>query len=712
MGLRSASTDRARRKVSGLTRAIAVLTVIASMMTVGLAGIIVGASPAAAQTCSGDTWTNTAGGAWETGTNWSTGSAPTSGQVACITTAGTYTVTMGNDTLTVGGLVLGGTGVAATLSIGNNGSGEPDLTFGSVDVATGSGLNFNFGGSFNVTGTLTNSGSINTAEGGLTTSFTVATTDNEGVFAATVNLTYNLPSSSSTFNNETGGTIALGTETGSEMTFQSPSDDLGTVNQEGGTISTSGTLTVLDNLSVSGGQICGDPIYVGQNEGSVGGLSFASNASTGTSCGHGITSNEIAFNNATATLTGNIPKGYTVEEGNAGSGFADVTVNGNVTNSGTFDPGWGSTTTATGTFTNKGTVDVPATGFETVLDFTDFVNQKAFKVNGVLTINEPSTGLVQNKSTGTITVASGVTVDISNPSPNSGSVLQDGVIDNSGTINLEVPLTIDGGSICGNEIRVGEDGGQSESISFATTVPAGPACATGDSTNNIFMANITGTLNGNVPKGYTLIIGDGGSSYAHVSTSGTTNAGTLEPQYGATLTFSSTFTNTGTIDVPANGYTTEIVVGGNMINSGKITTDATFEISLPAGDSLTTSKKIKVAGSGERLAVTGSVDNTGQIQIGASDLFTVSGTYTQSSTGKFKPTLGSSSSIGRLDVTGTASLAGTVAAKLASGYQPTSGTTWVVLESGGLGGSTFGTVSGSYTAQYLSSDEYVQLTYS
>ena len=62
-------------------------------------------------------------------------------------------------------------------------------------------------------------------------------------------------------------------------------------------------------------------------------------------------------------------------------------------------------------------------------------------------------------------------------------------------------------------------------------------------------------------------------------------------------------------------------------------------------------------------------------------------------------------------MTGTASLAGTVKAKLAAGYHPAVGATWVVLKSAGLGGTTFTTVSGTYSAQYVSGDSNAQLTY-
>ncbi len=59
-----------------------------------------------AQSCT-TSWTNPAGGAWETATNWSDG-VPDAADVACITLDGTYTVGQSSANRTVAGLVVGG----------------------------------------------------------------------------------------------------------------------------------------------------------------------------------------------------------------------------------------------------------------------------------------------------------------------------------------------------------------------------------------------------------------------------------------------------------------------------------------------------------------------------------------------------------------------------------------------------------------------------
>jgi hypothetical protein len=344
-------------------------------------------------------------------------------------------------------------------------------------------------------------------------------------------------------------------------------------------------------------------------------------------------------------------------------------------------------------------------------------NKKTFTLDANATYTLPtSASTLSNSSTGTINVAASESLSISSPSGQAATVTQDGVINNLGTLTIQDTLSVKGGSICANSPHVGVDGQSTTtagSLKFGSTVTAGPACGTGP-TDHLFIANITGTLSGNIPAGYTVAIGDGGSSYFHVTATTTTNAGTLEPGWGGTLTFSGGFTNTGTFEVPASGYNTTIDVGGNLTNSKKITLDAAGTIALPAGDSLTNSSthsKIKVAGTSVTFDLTGSLANTlGQVGIGAGDVLAVSGTYSQGSSAKFKPAIASTSSYGHLDVTGTAILAGTLAPKVAAGFTPPVSSTYVVLDSGGLGSTTFGTVTGPFTAQYITSDSDVQLT--
>ncbi len=891
-----------------MTRVLMVVAAIGSMTGLALAAAVATAAPAGAVTCTGDTWTNTAGGSWDTAGNWSLNAPPTGTEAACITAAGSYTVTIGNETIADSGVAvtLGASGSTPTLAIGNSGSSEPAVTFASVTTTAGTSLTFDWGGTLTVTGTFTNAGTVSQSAHDAGT-FDIATFDNQGTFTTGGGSAYTLPSSAATFLNDTTGILSV--PSAASLTFSSPAGDTGTVTQDGvvnnsgtlvvqdelvvqggsicgtapqvgvdggsigtlhfastvtagpacggatdnidianvtsngtlsgnipsaytvvignggsscpaitvsGALSNAGTLdatdcttltatssltntgtidvpltgfagatfvftnftnnglfeinttstytlptststftngssgtvdvvtgsvltvsspsavtgtftqdgaidlpginalTIDDAVVVDGGSICGAPLYIGADGGSIGTLTFAATVGSGT-CTSGSLKDNIDFNNVASngTLTGNIPAAYTVELGNGGSSEPNVTFVGAITNSGTLEPGWEGTYTDTSTLTNKGTLEVPSSSFASVYDFTDLVNKGKFVVDAPVTMSLPTSGSLDN--TGTLTVASGQSLVVSSTASPQGSVTQDGTIDNSGTLSVEAPVSIAGGSICGNRLNIGVDGGAGQSLSFVGAVAAGPACGTGLASDQIFLANDTGTLNGTVAKGYTVLIGDGGSSFAHYTSSATSNAGVIEAQDGATMTFTgASFTNTGTLEFPANAYTsTEFIFSSNVTNSGKIVANAGGTFVLPAGDTLTNAKKIKIGGTTTTINITGSLDNTKVLQVGAGDAVDVSGTFTQSTAGTFKPGLASASSFGLLNVAGTASVAGTLTEKLQGGYHPSNGATWVVLKSGGLGGTTFTTVSGTgYSANYVASDSNVQLAFS
>lgn len=696
-------------------RLVMAVALIASAGGTLVVGLVASAAPAAAQTCTGDMWTNTSGGAWDTGTNWSMGSPPTGSIVGCITAAGSYTVTIGNETISAGALTVGGSGSTPTLTIGNSSSGMAHVTFPSV---TNSGtVEPGLEASLTVTGEFLNTGTFEVPASSFTgATLNIASFDNQGQFTVNDSSTYELPTSTSTFLNDSTGTVTIAS--GQSLTISSPSGETGTVIQDG-VIDNSGVLTIQDAATIEGGSICGTAPRLGVDAQAttIGtSLAFAPTVATGATCSINPTDN-LFIANIAGTMSGNIPAGYTVIIGDGGSGFANVTVSGAVTNSGTLEPGFGATLTDTSAFTNSGKFVVPVSGFTTVLDFTSFTNKKTFTIDATTTYSLPtSASTLANDSTGTLNVAASEAVSITSPSGQIGKVTQDGVINNLGSLTIQDTLSIKGGSICGNTPHIGIDGQASTTgggLAFASTVTTGPTCATGPA-DHLFIANITGTLNGNIPAAYTVVIGDGGSGYFHVSSTSTANAGTLEPGFGGTLTFSGAFSNTGTFEIPASGFNTTINVGGNFTNSKKITLNAAGTIALPSGDALTEASshaKVKFGGSGLTFNLTGSLANTsGKLQIGAGDTLAVSGTYSQGSSAKLSPALASTASYAHLQVTGTASLAGTLAPKLVGGFTPPHGSTYLVLTSAGLGSTTFGTVIGAFTAQYITSDSDVQLT--
>jgi hypothetical protein len=280
---------------------------------------------------------------------------------------------------------------------------------------------------------------------------------------------------------------------------------------------------------------------------------------------------------------------------------------------------------------------------------------------------------------GTISIASGQTLALSSPSSESASFTNDGTIDNSGTFTVADPIQINGGTICGDSLNLGAGDGTSANsltLAFATKLAKGAKCAKKVPAKHVFIYNVTAVINSNTPAGWTIGIGDGGSSYAHVSTPGAlTNAGTLEPGFGATLTVNGTLTqsSTGKLTVPASGYNTPIVAT-SIVNGGAFTADG-------------------------QTAVTGSLTNNKTITLSATahqPVLTVSGTYTQGAKGTLVDPL-STKGAGVLDVTGAATLAGSV--KLTGKPADKAGTAVQFIEDGGTTG-TFSKVTGPFTLTY------------
>jgi hypothetical protein len=689
------------RRGRAVLRALAVATLFFSAFSAIGAGVIaVTSSAASAQTCT-DTWTNSAGGNWFTAADWSLGVVPGSGGTACVTATGSYSVTMGNQGADLAGLVVGGSGSDPTLAIGNNGSGAPTVDVGTVTTSAGATISFGWDGTMTVT-SFTNAGTFEVASDTAALDFT--SFDNTGTFEVDTSTSYELPTSASTLTNATTGTLSVAT--GQILTVSSPSGQTATVTQDG-VIDSYGSLYVEETVDVEGGSACG-AVSVGQDSELPGNLAFIGTVIAGPSCAAGLSTDVIAVGNVTGTLSGNIPAAYTVNIGNDTSSAPATTIEGAITNAGTLSFGWDGTLTDTSTLTNAGTFEVASD--TATLDLTSFDNTGTFEVDTSTTYELPSSSsTLTNATTGTLSVATGQILTVSSPSGQTATVSEEGVIDNSGSFTDLDTLSVLGGTVCDNSVHVGYDDAVGETLSFASHVASGPACAAHAPKDKLFIANIPGTLSGNVPKGWTVAIGDGGSGFANVTLSGTsTNSGTIEPGYGATVTDASALTNKGTIEVPKSVYTGTALDLAGLTNSKTILVKGSATINLPAGQTLTSGSTGTITVSKHyTLTVAADLLNQGKLTIDAGGFVKVTGTYAQvGNSSKFIPQLASHTSFGILEVTGSASLAGEIAPSL----KPPSGSTYQVLTSGGLGGTTFTTVVGNFTAQYISSDSDVQLT--
>lgn len=242
---------------------------------------VFGVAPASAAGC-GDSWTNAAGGSWFEGANWSTKAPPKEDEEACITAAGTYTVSMnGIADVTVKALTLGGSSGAQRLSVAGGCSLNQVLT-------TSAGLRIETHGALTMTndetcpnsvtvvGPLLNAGTLTTGpslggqrnlQGNLTNKGTIA-----------VNADTSFSGAKDTLANE--GTIALAD--GATLTASNEA----TVTNATGTIASTGTgelLVRVGTFDQGAGSTSGEPVYVDDGAVHFTGVGAASVAVRGTS---------------------------------------------------------------------------------------------------------------------------------------------------------------------------------------------------------------------------------------------------------------------------------------------------------------------------------------------------------------------------------------------------------------------------------------------
>jgi fibronectin-binding autotransporter adhesin len=561
---------------------------------IGLA--VLAPSTAHASGCT-DSWTNTSGGSWFTAGNWSKG-VPTSTTEACITAAGTYTVTMTQTAaVKVKSLTVGGTSGGQTLVVGSSCSANAVLTAGAGGITIGAlgAITLTNGEGCGTeatlavtTGTLTNSGTIaiekavggaRTIEANLTnastgkllvntnTSFnkSSATLQNSGAINIATGVTFSAVAAQ-TIDNETGGTI---TATGTGVLEQTT----GTFNQGEG--KTSGTV-ILDDLALN---------YTGTGASTIK-LRGASALSGNVAAEQLLFLESTCSEHAIVTAAGSFTNSSTIDLTN-GDGCADnVTLAvsaGTLSNAGTItsEPGVGGARAIEGNLTNTGKLLINSA---TAYDFA-----------GALLKNE-----------GAITIAKGVTLSTVNSetidNETGGTITATGLLEQTtGTFNQGAGKT--SGTVILDDVALNYTG-------------------TGASTIKLRGAS---TLSGNVAAKQFLFLESTCSEHAVVTAAGS-------------------FTNSGTINLTnADGCADNVTLGltgGTLVNKG------TINSLNPVGGSRT---------------VEGNLKNEKTVSLGAGETLNVTGSYTQNAKGTLKVAIAGTSNFGALAITGPATLAGKLA---------------------------------------------------
>jgi hypothetical protein len=641
-----------------------------------------------------------------TGTFEATGSG---GLVVVAPTAGFLNYSSGTNTLTGGTYIanggnltmpLGSSGGIATLAanvteeggsqILNSNNGNANALNGLTSITSKGGLTiggvaFTDSGSFSNAGSLTilsgesfTVGSLTQISGGSLTAGTYVLDANLNLSGATQTITTNaatLTLAGGTIENanSSNALAGLATNTG-KLTIAGSSNNVsttassfsntGTLTINAGDSLTATALTQLTGSNSSKTLSAGTYVLGGNLDLTSAGLTITKNSATLTLEGGTINSNGVNALSALATNTGKL----TI----AGTGV-------NV-----------STTAAS--FSNTGTLTINSGDRFTAPALTQIsgstLSGGAFVLGGNLDLTATA-NITTNSSVLTLeggTIMTGTTNDLANLSSNTNSLTlaSNASFTAAGNFTNSGALTISKGStftLTGSNLLTNLSSGTLTSGTYTIGGTLQLTNANGGITTNA--ANLT--LTGNSAK-----ILDGTSN---ALAGFNNNTGTFTLASSATLTTaSSNFTNSGTA-VVSKGTTLTVGGTGNSYkqSAGMTTVDGTLVGNGTTGISVT-GGKILGAGTLRANVSIGGGGTTPTINVGDSGkagLLKITGTYAQLSTGTMNVSIGGTTvgtQFSQLQVSGAASLGGTLTAALVNGFTPTVGQTFTVLTASSVAG--------------------------
>ncbi len=586
----------ARAHVNPLALALAT-----AVMIVGLAAL----APARAHAISGcgDSWTNTAGGSWFEGSNWSKGAAPTSEESACITAEGTYTVTMTQTSpVTVGSLTVGGASGKQKLVVGSSCSTHAVLTAGGgiTNNANGAIVMTNgdsCGDNVTLVAPITNAGTITSEpehggeraiQGSLTNTGTLAintTTfyngaaaalSNQGVIQLAEAKSLDVTGSASVAN-ETGGSI-VATGSGSISTGAGTS-----FTEAAGT--TSGSLPVIvDDGSLD---------YTGSGA-SVIALRGAGSLAGKSSSGQTLSLQSTCTENAKITAASGFANGGTLAMTNGDSCGNNVTIaipSGVLANSGkiAIENLHGGERTIEGSLTNTGTLAVNAnTSFDgksaalTNEGAIDVAENRALSLSKAASFTNGAGGSIVATGNGSVSLGSGTTFN-EDAGTTSGAkpVIVDDATLNYGEGGGSSLIAMHGSSSLGGSLAAGQ------SLSIESTCSEHALTTATASFANA--GTITLTNGDSCGNNATLVLSGGGTL---------TNSGRLatEPVHGGERTIQANVTNTGTLAIKAN--TEYNGASTKLINEGTLSVAEALQLKVSKNSSVTNGAGGKIVTSG------------------------------------------------------------------------------------------------------------------
>jgi fibronectin-binding autotransporter adhesin len=573
-----------------------------------------------------------------------------------VTNSGTYADTTGTTTTLKGTITNSGsiTLAASTLSLGNsvtlNGTGAVVLSNSTSNVITAAttGLTLTNANTIEGAGTIEEMGIVNT-----------------GTIAADQSAVLNILPSSAGLNNSgtlsvsTGDTMKIGTSAGGALLNFS-----GTT-LAGGTYAVSGTL----EFGASGTSVVNDAANITLTGSGAKIVDFAGQ--------------NVLTDLATVTSAGS----FTI-----GSG-ANFTTAGNFSNTGKLSVNAGSTFKVTGALTNfNSTTDTLTGGSYTVGGKLDFAGANI--VTDAASITLSGTGEIVNSTSG------------GNGLANLATIASDGslTLASKATFTTVGNLTNDGKLIVDAGTTLDVTGDLTNFHSSTDTLASGIYTVGG--TLEFTGANIVNnaanlTISGSSAK----ILNGTANGLANF----TNNTGSLAVTGdGSFTTGSANFTNSG--NVAATRGSTLTVGGGEAYNQSAGTTTIDGTLTASAGINVT-GGTIEGAGTLNGNVSVGGAGTAPTLNIGDSGkagLLVITGTYTQLSTASMNAFVGGTTvgtQYSQLQLSGTATLAGTLTVALASGFTPTVGSSFTLLTAASISG----TFSNSTIA--INSTEHFNVTY-
>jgi hypothetical protein len=551
-----------------------------------------------------DSWTNSAGGNWFTGSNWSKEAPPAAGEEACITLNGTYTVTMTqtSSTVSLGSLTVGGSSGTQTLAVGSSCSLNAILTTtagisngaqGAIVLTNGEGCGDNVtvngpitnagtltsepasGGSRSLLGNLTNTGTLaintNTADNGASTTWT-----NEGTIDLATGKELAV-SSKNSLTNGTGGTIAAAGSGDVVLSGATFTEGAGTTSGTQPVVVDDGTL----NYAGTGASV----IALRGNTALSGTLGSAQTLSIQSTCSE----------NVVATAAEGTVNGGTIKLTN-GDGCGDNATlaipAGTLTNSGKIvsEPVHGGTRTLQGSIANPGTLAINANTAYNGASAT-LTNHGALNVAEGIQLTVSNKGSVVNSGGGKITAGTGG--DVFNGSETSFT-------EGAGTTSGAKPVIVDDG-----KLTYAAGGGASViALRGVDTLVGSLVAGQSLSVESTCSENVTVTASESFTNAGTITLtnADGCSDNATliVSAGTLTNSGKIvtEPAIGGTRTLQGNITNTGTLSIKAN--TAYSGAGALLTNEGAVDLAEAIQLTVSNSGAFTngTGGSIAPVGSG------------------------------------------------------------------------------------------------------------------